>query len=75
MGIRSHLVSPHAKQAAQEMGQWVEHHKDDSDYHGELADWTDEELDAFLELHRQHRERTAQPRALGPAGEGPPSAP
>jgi hypothetical protein len=69
-----HEIREYAKQAAQEMGQWVEHHKEDSDYNGELADWTEEELDAFLELHRQHRERVAQPRALGPAGEASPPA-
>ena len=39
-----HELREYAKQAAQER-----HHKDDSDYHGELADWADEELYALDE--------------------------
>jgi hypothetical protein len=66
-----HELREYAKQAAQEMGQWVEHHKDDTNYNGELASWTDEELDDFLELCRQRNERAAQARALGSAGEAP----
>ena len=66
----------YAKQAAQEMGQWVEHHKDDTDYHGELADWTDEELELLGEIYRRQRERSARtaPRELVAAGDAKPPA-
>lgn len=66
----------YAKQAAQEMGQWVEHHKDDTEYHGELADWTDEDLELLGEIYRRRRERAARvaPGELVAAGDAKPPA-
>jgi hypothetical protein len=72
-----HELREYAKQAAQDMGQWVEHHKDDTDYHGELADWSDEELELLGQLYQRRRERAARtaPGDLVAAGDAQPPAP